>query len=115
MKAYIFQTLVDIYGNIPYSDALKGVEQLAPKFDDQKAVYENLITTLDEAIVDLKANAFASAFAGTDIVFKGNTTKWVKFANSLKLRILMHQAKMTGREGYITTELNKINTEGRCV
>ncbi len=112
MKAYIFQTLVDIYGNIPYSDALKGVEQLAPKFDDQKAVYENLITTLDEAIVDLKANAFASAFAGTDIVFKGNTTKWVKFANSLKLRILMHQAKMTGREGYITTELNKINTEG---
>ncbi|MBK8776502.1 MAG: SusD/RagB family nutrient-binding outer membrane lipoprotein [Saprospiraceae bacterium] len=112
MKAYIFQALVDIYGNIPYSDALKGVDALAPKFDDQKAVYENLIILLDEAIVDLKANAFASAFSGSDIVFKGNTTKWVKFANSLKLRILIHQSRVSGREGYITTELNKINSEG---
>lgn len=112
MKAYIFQALVDLYGNIPYSDALKGVGSLAPKFDDQKAVYEGLITLLDQAIADCKANAFSSAFAGADIIFKGNTTKWVKFANSLKLRILMHQSRISGRDGYITTELNKINSEG---
>ena len=112
MKAYIFHTLVDIYGNIPFSDALKGVNSLAPKFDDQKAVYEGLITLLDEAIVDCKANAFSSAFASADIVFKGNTGKWVKFANSLKLRLLIHQSRISGRDGYITTELNKINAEG---
>ena len=112
MKALVFQQLVDMYGNVPYSDALKGVKSLAPKFDDQKAVYESLITLLDQAIVDLKANAFSSAFTSADIVFNGNTTKWTKFANSLKLRILMHQARITGRDSYIKTEINKIVTEG---
>jgi hypothetical protein len=50
MKAMIFQNLVDMYGNIPYSDALKGLNSIAPKFDDQKAVYEDLIKLLDTAI-----------------------------------------------------------------
>lgn len=112
MKAMIFQQLVDMYGNVPYSNALKGVESLAPKFDDQKAVYESLITLLDEAIVDLKANPFASAFAGSDIVFKGNTTKWTQFANSLKMRILIRQSKIAGRDAYIKTEINKIVAQG---
>jgi Starch-binding associating with outer membrane len=112
MKAMLFQQLVDMYGSVPYSDALKGVNSLAPKFDDQKAVYDNLITLLDEAIADTKANTFASAFTGSDLVFKGNTSKWVKFANSLKLRILMRQARVAGKDTYIKTEINKIVTEG---
>ncbi|AEI47539.1 SusD/RagB family nutrient-binding outer membrane lipoprotein [Runella slithyformis] len=112
MKAMLFQQLVDMYGNVPYTDALKGTEVLAPKFDDQKAIYESLITLLDEAIADLKANPFASAFANSDIVFKGNTTKWAQFANSLKMRILIRQSKVAGREAYIKTEINKMVTEG---
>ncbi len=112
MKAMLFQQLVDMYGNVPYTDALKGTEVLAPKFDDQKAIYESLIKVLDEAIVDLKANAFASAFTGSDIVFKGNTTKWAQFANSLKMRILIRQAKVSGKDAYIKTEINKIVSEG---
>ena len=112
MKAYLTQQLVDMYGNVPFSDALKGVKSLAPKFDDQKAIYESLITLLDEAIVDIKANAFSSAFAGSDIVFKGSNSKWAKFANSLKLRILMRQARVSGRDTYIKTEINKIVSEG---
>ena len=112
MKTMLYQQLVDMYGNVPYTDALKGTEVLAPKFDDQKAIYESLIKTLDEAIVDLKANAFASAFTGSDIVFKGNTTKWAQFANSLKMRILIRQAKVSGKDAYIKTEINKIVSEG---
>lgn len=112
MKAYMFQALVDMYGDIPYTDALKGVEQLAPKLDNQKTVYENLITLLDEAIADTKANDFPSALIASDIIYKGNTAKWIKFANSIKLRLLIHQARITGREGYITTELNKIAAQG---
>jgi Starch-binding associating with outer membrane len=112
MKALLFQQLVDMYGNVPYSDAFKGVKSLAPAFDEQQAVYGSLITLLDEAIVDIKANVFASAFTGSDIVFKGNTTKWAKFANSLKMRILMRQARVAGKDAYIKTEINKIVTEG---
>ncbi|MEI7588376.1 MAG: SusD/RagB family nutrient-binding outer membrane lipoprotein [Chitinophagia bacterium] len=115
MQALAFQKLVDLYGNIPFSDALKGVKSLAPKFDDQQKVYEGLITLLDGAISDLKANAFASAYSSSDIIFKGSTTNWIKFANSLKLRILMRQARVTGRDAYITAEVNKIVAEGSGV
>ncbi|MDB5243619.1 MAG: SusD/RagB family nutrient-binding outer rane lipoprotein [Spirosoma sp.] len=111
MKAMLFQQLVDLYGNIPYSEALKGSAVLAPKFDDQKAVYESLITSLDEAIVDLKANPFTGSFGTSDLVFKGNVTKWIQFANSLKMRILIRQSKVSGREAYIKTEVNKIVAE----
>lgn len=112
MKALLAQQLVDMYGNIPLSDALKGVQSLAPKFDDQKVVYESLIKLLDEALVDIKANAFASAFTSADIIFKGNTSKWAKFANSLKMRILMRQARVSGADSYIKGEINKIVSEG---
>jgi len=112
MKAFIYQHLVDMYGNVPFSDALKGVGSLAPKFDDQKTVYEGLITLLDDAIKDLSANAFASSYASSDIMFKGSTSKWIQFANSLKLRILVHQSRISGRDAYITTEVNKIVTGG---
>ncbi len=115
MQALAFQKLVDLYGNVPFSEALQGVKKLAPKFDDQKTVYEGLITLLDGAIVDLKANAFASAYTGSDIIFKGNTANWVKFANSIKLRILMRQARVSGRDSYITSEVNKIAAEGSGV
>lgn len=121
LKAYVTQMLVDMYGNIPYTDALKGSSSLAPKFDDQKAIYEDLIKVLDTAITILKANPLSSAYAGSDIVF-GRTggaaptaaTKWIQFANSLKLRILMRQSRITGRDAYIIAEINKAaaTTEG---
>lgn len=119
LKAYTYQMMVDMYGNIPYTDALKGGGSLAPKFDDQKAIYEDLIKVLDTAITILKANPLISTYAGSDIVFGSAgastaATKWIQFANSLKLRILMRQSRMTGRDAYITAEINKAaaTTEG---
>jgi hypothetical protein len=107
MKAFIMQQVVDVYGNAPYTDALKGTRSLAPKFDDQKAIYEDLIKVLDTAIIDLKANTFTAAGNSADIVFKGNATSWVRFANSLKLRILIRQSRISGRDAYIIAEINK--------
>lgn len=107
MKAYIMHQVVDVYGNAPYTDALKGVASLAPKFDDQKAIYEDLIKVLDTAITDLKANTFTSAGISADIIFKGVPASWIRFANSLKLRLLIRQSRMAGRDAYITTEINK--------
>ena len=112
MKAMLFQQLVDMYGSVPYTEALQGSKILAPKFDDQKAIYDALIKSLDEAIVDIKANAFASAFTSADIVFKGNNAKWVKFANSLKMKILIRQSRVAGKDPFIKTEINKIVSEG---
>jgi len=111
MKVYVYQQMVDLYGNIPYTDALKGTGSLAPKFDDQKAVYEDLVKVLDTAITILKANPLAATIAGSDIVFGSAAataaTKWVQFANSLKLRLLIRQSRIAGRDAYIIAEINK--------
>ncbi|MDB5207078.1 MAG: hypothetical protein JWR72_2153 [Flavisolibacter sp.] len=114
MKTYIMQQVVDAYGDAPYTDAFKGVAAIAPKFDDQKAIYEDLIKVLDTAITDLRANQATNAQKPADIVFAGSTSNWIRFANSLKMRILIRQSRVAGRSAYITTEINKAaaTTEG---
>lgn len=118
LKAYVYQMIVDMYGNAPYTDALKGTASLAPKFDDQKFIYEDLIKVLDTAITILKANPLSVALAGSDIVFGAApttaATRWIQFANSLKMRILIRQSRITNRDAYIIAEVNKAaaTTEG---
>jgi hypothetical protein len=114
MKAYMMQQIVDAYGDVPYKDAFKGVGNIAPKFDKQKDIYEDLIKVLDTAITDLRANAAVANQSSADITFAGNRTKWIQFANSLKLRILIRQSRMPGRDAYIIAEVNKAaaTTEG---
>ena len=107
MKAYIFQNLVDNYGNIPYSEALKTAEgNLKPKYDDQKTIYENLVVKLDEAMALINSTPPDADEVGSfDIVYGGDMSMWLKFANTLKLRMLVNQSDMTGRESYITSAL----------
>jgi hypothetical protein len=107
MKAYIFQNLVDMYGDVPYSQAFQGVANLKPKYDAQQGIYEDLIVQIDAAIAAIKGapNTVSVPSATQDIMYAGNATKWIKFANTLKLRILMHQSNMTGRAAYITSKI----------
>lgn len=104
MKAYIMQNLVDIWGDVPYTDAFgTGAGILKPKYDKQKDIYEDLVKKLDAAI-KLIQNAPADATeitSSSDIMYGGNMTLWAKFANTLKLRLLVHQSGMTGRDTYI--------------
>jgi hypothetical protein len=111
MKCYMYQKLVDLYGNVPYSQALKGTLYTYPAYDDAKTIYEDLINTLTAAITDMKSQTWPLSEA-SDIMFNGDKTRWIQFANTLKLRILMRQSYMSGRSSYITTEINKILTEG---
>lgn len=108
MKAYIMHNLVDLWGNVPYTEAFKTVDGiLKPKYDDQKAIYEDLILKLDEAIKliqNLPANA-TEISSSSDIMFHGDMSLWAKFANTIKLRMLVHQSGMTGRDSYIKTAI----------
>jgi hypothetical protein len=108
MKGYIFQNLVDLWGDVPYTEAFQtDAGNLKPKYDKQQAIYEDLVVQLDAAI-GLIQNATADANAVpalSDIIYQGNMSKWLKFANTLKLRILLHQADMAGRTSYITTAI----------
>ncbi|NVO19125.1 MAG: SusD/RagB family nutrient-binding outer membrane lipoprotein [Bacteroidetes bacterium] len=108
MKAYIFQNLVDCWGDVPYTDAFKTDEgNLKPKYDKQKDIYEDLVVQLDAAMTDIQSAALDVNVvpASSDIMFGGDMTKWLKFANTLKLRILIHQSGMEGRASYITENI----------
>jgi hypothetical protein len=114
MKAYDYQNLVDIFGNIPYSDALKSISSIRPKYDKAQDIYEDLAKKLDTAANLFKDNVgkVATADAAYDIMYKGDAAKWGKFANTLKLRILLRQSEMPGRANYILAEIAKINANG---
>lgn len=111
MQALVFQKLVDLYGNVPYSQALKGQEFILPVYDNAQAIYEDLIVKLNEAISDINAATWPTS-APSDLVFKGNKTNWIKFANTLKLRIAMRQSFMPGRDAYIQGVINGVSADG---
>ncbi len=112
MKALDFQMLVDIFGNVPYSQAFDGGNIRTPKYDDDKDIYASLFRELDAAIALLNNATLSSsnnnpAIATNDLVYKGNKTNWKKFANTLKLRMLMHMANTTFTStGGVGTETN---------
>lgn len=84
-KVFTFATLVDAFGVIPYTEALND-DILVPKYDDGQAVYDNLIVTLDGAINSMDPDA--EAFSGDqDIIYGGDVAQWIKFANSLKIKL----------------------------
>lgn len=88
LRAYMFQTATDSWRDIPYLDALKIREgTLLPKYDKQEDIYPALLAELKEA-ADLLANGNGSLGDG-DILFEGDTEKWQKFANSLRLRLAL--------------------------
>lgn len=87
-QAWLFSILTDTYGDIPYSEALKGRDKIyTPKFDDQEEIYKGLFASLDSANVYLKGAS--NLENGSDPVFGGNVSSWRKFGNSLYLRLLM--------------------------
>jgi hypothetical protein len=117
MKAYHYNILVDTYGDIPYSEALKRGGAPTPKYDDAQEVYTDIIVKLTAAIALIDAtetNTTIKALipGNDDGVFKGDMLMWKKFANSIKLRMLARQSGMASRASYITSQLAIIATEG---
>lgn len=89
MKAWIFQILTDLWGDIPYSQAsMANADEpvYTPVYDTQEAIYNNMLSELKRAN-DLLA-ATTIPIKG-DVVFNGDLAKWRKFANSLRLRVAM--------------------------
>lgn len=86
MKAYTLFTLVDMFGDVPYSEAGKGVEVPSPKADPGETVYAAGLALLDEAIKDLQAQG---ARPTNDLYYGGDAPKWLRLANTLKLRYFL--------------------------
>lgn len=89
--AYAFSVLTDAFGDIPYSEALQAKEgENTPAYDLQSDIYPALIDTLANAATYLGGAGTIDATA--DIIYAGNASNWIKFANSLRLRLLMRES-----------------------
>ncbi len=114
LKSYVYQLTVDAWGDVPYSEASKFGGNFFPKYDDDEMIYKDLIKTIDTAIANLnepqsvfKPNQNTTIYPGKWDVVKNN---WIKFANTLKLRIYIHYTKKD--PVFATTQINALINSG---
>ena len=96
MQAVGYQTLVDFYGPVPFTESIDG-SILQPAYDDEAVVYAGIISMLTEANA-LLATRTGSITSSSDLFYGGDVTKWMKLANSLKFRALMRISKSSGNQ-----------------
>lgn len=112
LKAYMFQIMTDLYGDVPYFDAGKGYAESPvpyPAYDKQEDIYNDLLKELDEAQSSLNASA-PNTIGAADVIYGGDAAKWKKFANSLMLRVAMRLTKVAPQTA--TTWVKKAISNG---
>ncbi|GEM54176.1 hypothetical protein B0A58_02295 [Flavobacterium branchiophilum NBRC 15030 = ATCC 35035] len=95
MKVQGMEKIINLYGDAPYSQAFNtAISQ--PAYDDDKVIFKNLLLLLDNARTQIN-NATADAIVpqGEDIVFNGDMNKWIKYANTIELRMLLKLSNTT--------------------
>ena len=120
VQALLYQRLVDIYNNIPYSEALQGGVNNTPAYDDAQTVYKDLVSQLDSSVLLINAatNETIAVDPTYDLMFgdsaglqrKDPMKAWKMFANTLKLKILMNLTQLSDGPAYIQSELTGLTT-----
>jgi hypothetical protein len=126
MEAYIFSQLVDAFNDVPYSDAFHVATVVTPKYDDAQTIYNKLVADLDSSFIYFEtAKTFYSTLATKvqintdnqyDLVYGGarpagssdpgtRMSLWEQFANTVKLKLLMHQSQVAAQQAFIQTEI----------
>jgi hypothetical protein len=87
-KAYLVSLMVDMWGDIPYTQAEKGQQTVSPTLDKGEEIYESVLTLIEEALTDAgKVSASTLVPSGADMIYGGAKASWVALANSLKLKL----------------------------
>lgn len=95
LKGFIYSQMVDMWGDIPYSEATTP-GNVNPVFDDDEEIYADLFNLIDEGIADLQNTESENIKVpgSDDLVYGGDVSKWLKMANTLKLK-LYNQVRLT--------------------
>ena len=100
MQATTLGITTDLFGDIPFSNALGGGQgNLKPAYDTQEQVYDTIFELLDDAVVNLAATANVLPVKG-DVIYGGSLTKWTKAAYSIKARHYLQLSNVLGNEAY---------------
>lgn len=97
LTAYAFQVITDVWGDIPFTDALKGETSagvvLNPKYDRQVIIYDSLIAMTNEGLALINTSDTRKPTTD-DVIFGGNMNSWRKFGNTLKLKLYMRLSEV---------------------
>lgn len=108
LKAWMFQEMTDVWGPIPYSEALKGADNRTPAYDAQRDIYLDLVQELKESIVQMDTGA--ESFGSADVIYGGDVSQWKKFANSLLLRVAIRMADVEPDSAKAAVEIGATGT-----
>lgn len=92
IRTYTLQVLTDLYGDIPYSEALLGSENITPHVDFGGDIYTGLIGEIDAALTKYNNNPVASTVGAQDAIYSAEMSDWIKFANTLKLKMYLRMS-----------------------
>jgi hypothetical protein len=113
LKAYGYSQFVDAFGDIPFSEANRLDSSIRyPKFDDDATIYPKLIALLDEGIADVTNATALNLHKPTtdDVIYGGNVQRWVKAANTIKLKLYTQVRKVQNVQAQVTALLASPNT-----
>jgi hypothetical protein len=110
LEAYVMVTLVDNFADVPYSEALDA-NILNPKVDSGKDIYDAMYLLIDDAIADF--NKVSVGTPASDLIYNGNKSKWIKFANSLKLKMYLTTGLVNASAS--TAGINSLIAEGNLI
>lgn len=96
IRCYVLMTLVDMYGDIPYTEILQGNNNLTPRYDNSAFVYKKILQEIDEAVVILKRTDGTTSKNLLDLYYS-NQKSWITLANTLKLKMYL-SARVAGSE-----------------
>jgi hypothetical protein len=92
LEVLVYQNLVDLFGNVPYTEALGGFDNKTPAYDDQVAIWSDLQLRLTANMATLTAGAADGSWGAEDLVYSGDVVMWKKFAATMKARMGMRLA-----------------------
>jgi hypothetical protein len=107
LQQYVYWTITDRWGDIPYTEALKGLDNLHPKYDKQEDIYRSMSATIKTAIA-----AFDNSTISGDVLYNGDVPSWKRLGNSLRLLMALQLSKRFPAAGaYAATEFNAALTD----
>jgi len=86
-KVFVLHRATDYFGPIPYREI--GLDSSAISYDDQRTIYYDFFKELAEASAELQANIAQPSYGEKDVIFSGDNSRWLKFANTLRLRLAL--------------------------
>lgn len=111
MKAHTYAVMVDLWGDLPFTESLNGEEVLSPEFTSANTIYDALFTLIDEGLADLEKESTLTLEG--DLIYGGDLAQWVMAANTLKLRLYLNLRLVDSQRA--SSGINTLISEGELI